>query len=435
MIYTFFEILFCLCDVWFLHVFCGCFLEKRYKKIRGKEVLFILLSGVFSHISTSGIFYSTVSTGLSVLLMIGYCVYMYKGKMVIRIVIGTSFNVLLGIITTIILNSIAFGLHMPIEELVAFDTVDRIVIVLCVKLILLIILLIIKRFSIPVDCHMPKVYPYMMSGLSFISFLSIQILFKMSITSPDRETFGFLIVLACIFLLFNLIIYILCYYLITIMDKQNIAEIVASEQRNLQKHLEEMELPFNEIRKIKHDLLNHYSVVEYLIKEDEKERCLAYMKKLLGTVQAIATYYKTGNPIADAIVNQKIYWSKQYSIIYDLKINLPEKMLLSSEDFATILFNLFDNAIEATKEVEQERRKIKVMIYTYQNKLLISFSNPVISNPIMENGELRRRKKENSEEHGHGMKNIEYAAKKYNGYIQYTCENQMFNIEVLVDFE
>nr|WP_307990614.1 GHKL domain-containing protein [uncultured Niameybacter sp.] len=435
MIYTFFEILFCLCDIWFLHVFCGCFLEKRYEKIRGKEVLFILLSGVFSHISTSGIFYSTVSTGLTVLLMIGYCVYMYKGKILIRIVMGTSFNVLLGTITTIILNSMAFGLHVPIEELVAFNTVKRIVIVLCVKLILLIILLIIKRFSIPVGCHMPKVYPYMMSGLSFISFLSIQILFKMSITSPDRETFGFLIILVCIFLLFNLIIYILCYYLITIMDKQNIAEIVASEQKNLQKHLEEMELPFNEIRKIKHDLLNHYSVIEYLVKADEKERCLAYMKKLLGTVQAIATYYKTGNPIADAIVNQKIYWSKQYGIAYDLKIDVPEKMVLSSEDFATILFNLFDNAIEATKEVEEERRKIKVMIYTYQNKLLISFSNPVISNPIMENGELRRRKKENSEEHGHGMKNIEYAAKKYNGYIQYTCKNQTFNIEVLVDFE
>lgn len=435
MIYTFFEILFCLCDIWFLHIFCGCFLEKRYKRKKGEEVLFIVVNGIVLHIITSGIFYSNISTGLSVILMIGYCIYIYKGRMGIRILTGTSFNVLLGTITTIILNSIAFCLHAPIEQLVAFNTVNRILIVVCVKLILGIVMLIIKRFSIPVDCHMPKIYPYMMSGLSFISFLSIQILFKMSITSPDRETFAFLIILGGIFLLFNLVIYILCYYLITIMDKQSIAEIMASEQKNLQRHLEEMELPFNEIRKIKHDLLNHYSVIEYLVKADEKERCLTYMKKLLGTVQTIVTYYKTGNPIADAIVNQKIYWSRQYGIEYDLKIDVPEKMVLSSEDFATILFNLFDNAIEATKEVEEERRKIKVMIYTYQNKLLISFSNPVISNPIMENGELRRRKKENSEEHGHGMKNIEYAAKKYNGYIQYICEKQMFNIEVLVDFE
>ena len=434
MIYAFFEILFCLCDIWFLHVFCGCFLEKKPVK-RGEVAIFIALNGLLLHIATSDIFYSVVSNGLSVIIMIGYCIYMYKGKLGIRILMGTSFNVLLGTITTIILNSIAFCLHTSISQLIPFDTTKRIIVVVCVKIILSIIVAIIKRFSLPVDCHIPRVYPFMMVGLSFISFLSIQMLFKMSITSPDRETFSFLIVLACIFLLFNLTIYVLSYYMITIMDKQSIAEIMASEQKNLQKHLEEMELPFNEIRKIKHDLLNHYSVIEYLVKADEKERCLAYMKKLLGTVQAIATYYKTGNPIADAIVNQKIYWSKQYEIQYDLKIDVPEKMILSSEDFATILFNLFDNAIEATKEVEEEKRKIKITIHTYQNKLLISFSNPVIKNPIMNNGELIRRKKENSEEHGHGMKNIEYAARKYNGYIQYTCKNNIFNIEVLVDYE
>lgn len=92
-------------------------------------------------------------------------------------------------------------------------------------------------------------------------------------------------------------------------------------------------------------------------------------------------------------------------IKFNMSVAVTEQIKIATTDLGTLLSNLLDNAIEAVREVDEEKRIIDINSHPHHNKLLIDISNTVAYNPINQ-GKLSRRKKENYKEHGYGMKSI-----------------------------
>lgn len=94
-----------------------------------------------------------------------------------------------------------------------------------------------------------------------------------------------------------------------------------------------------------------------------------------------------------------------------------------------ILGNLIDNAIENCSS--NYIKQIKINIGEYQNNYYIKIQNS-ISKPILKNNPNLKSTKNNSTNHGCGIKNITSLIKKYNGIIDFSEDNYFFIVKIII---
>ena len=100
-------------------------------------------------------------------------------------------------------------------------------------------------------------------------------------------------------------------------------------------------------------------------------------------------------------------------------------------DLLSILSNVIDNAIEAVIGVNIDRN-INIKISKYKEYLFICISNTSNKDPrnIIRKSETTKKDKLN---HGLGFKIVKGIVEKYNGSIEYSYENNLFTIKILVN--
>ena len=66
-----------------------------------------------------------------------------------------------------------------------------------------------------------------------------------------------------------------------------------------------------------------------------------------------------------------------------------------------------------------------------RERLFIQVSNPYLTKVQYENGEIITAK-DDKQNHGFGLKNIEKAVEKYNGFMEINHENMTFTVDILL---
>lgn len=101
----------------------------------------------------------------------------------------------------------------------------------------------------------------------------------------------------------------------------------------------------------------------------------AYLDALDTDLNTVDLAVKTGNAMADAIINSKISLAKSRNIPVQIDAHIPVKLKMSELDLCCILGNLFDNAMDASAELPEEERLIRVYMDMKGTQLYISFTN------------------------------------------------------------
>lgn len=142
----------------------------------------------------------------------------------------------------------------------------------------------------------------------------------------------------------------------------------------------------------------------------------------------IKKVFKTGNDLADIIINHKFISAKEKGIEFIVKGILPEHINISFYSFSTILFNLLDNAIEAN-----EKNKIEKYIHLefgyYRDYLNIKISNPG------SNININKSSKDNKRLHGFGISNIRKELSRNSGNMRIENENSQFTIDIILKYK
>ena len=102
-----------------------------------------------------------------------------------------------------------------------------------------------------------------------------------------------------------------------------------------------------------------------------------------------------------------------------------------------MLSNLLDNAIEATsderlRDLDPAYRKIVLELKKTDKFFLISLTNPCAEKVNIVNGMVKT-SKEDSRNHGFGLKNIRSAAENYDGELSIFCEERPYGYEFRSD--
>ena len=215
------------------------------------------------------------------------------------------------------------------------------------------------------------------------------------------------------------------------MSNKKIDKQIERYQRELiDTHYQEVETMYKKMRGWRHDYRNHIQTMKVLAEKGDLEAIKEYLNKLDEDLATVDTVVKTGNAMADAILNSKISLAKSKGINVKVDAHVPVKLKMSELDLCVILGNLFDNAIEASLPLPENERLIRVYMVMKNTQLYISFTNFTASKKQTKEANLFKTTK--GDGHGFGLVRIDSIIEKLDGYLSRNSEDGAFTTEVLI---
>lgn len=198
----------------------------------------------------------------------------------------------------------------------------------------------------------------------------------------------------------------------------------------IEKQVQEIQNMYRQVRGWRHDYRNHIQNMKIQLYEKNYEVLADYLHQLADDLDTVDTVIKTGNVMADAILNSKLSIAAKLNVRLNVKANVPANLPLSDVELCSVLGNMLDNAVEACASLPEQERFIRVYIGRFKEQFYLSVQNSA--------GEVRKEKggsyvstKGDSRQHGYGLFRIDRIAKKYGGYVNRQDEKGIFATEIM----
>lgn len=206
---------------------------------------------------------------------------------------------------------------------------------------------------------------------------------------------------------------------------------LAAYQRELiDTHYQEVDTMYRQIRGWRHDYRGHIQAMKAYAAQGDLEAIKKYLDMLDTDLNTVDLVVKTGNAMADAILNSKISLAKSKHIPVQADAHIPVELKMSALDLCVILGNLFDNAIEASLSLPEEERMIRVYMDMKGTQLYISFTNFTAGGKLAKAGGRFQTTK--GEGHGFGLVRIDAIVERLDGYLSRNSEEGAFTTEILI---
>ena len=206
---------------------------------------------------------------------------------------------------------------------------------------------------------------------------------------------------------------------------------VAAYQRELiETHYAEVENTYRQMRIWRHDYRSHLQTLKAHAAAGNLEAIKAYLDALDTELAALEPVIKTGNPMADAILNSKLSLARAKEIPVRADAHIPLALTTPDIDLCVIIGNLFDNAMEASLKLPPEQRMIRVYMAMKNTQLYISFTNFTAGKKLKKSGRIFQSTK--GENHGLGLVSIDAIVERLGGYLSRNSENGAFTTEILL---
>ena len=216
----------------------------------------------------------------------------------------------------------------------------------------------------------------------------------------------------------------------SLFSKQIDKRIAAYQRELIETHYQEVDNMYRKMRGWRHDYRNHIQAMKVMAANGNMDGIKAYLDELDTDLNTVDTVVKTGNAMADAILNSKISLAQSKSISVHCDAHIPVKLQMSELDLCCILGNLFDNAIEASLSLPEAERQIRVYMDMKGTQLYISFTNFTSGRKLNRVGNIFKTSK--GDGHGFGLVRIDNIIERLGGYLSRNSEDGAFTTEILI---
>ena len=210
-------------------------------------------------------------------------------------------------------------------------------------------------------------------------------------------------------------------------------KLAAYQREIMETHYRETETMYQEMRGWRHDFRNHLQLLKSYAQKGDLDAVQAYLAELEQDLSRVDPAVKTGNTMADAILNSKISLARSKGVPVRADARIPVKLSISGLDLCVILGNLFDNAIEASVKLPESQRLIRLYMDMKGSQLYISFTNFAPGGKLTQAGGRFSTTKGSG--HGFGLLRIDSVVKRLGGYLRRASEEGAFTTEILLPQE
>lgn len=215
-----------------------------------------------------------------------------------------------------------------------------------------------------------------------------------------------------------------------LMERQN--QAYEQDIRLCVRQAAEREEAYRQTRILRHDLKGRLVALHALLEAGQTLETQKEIEKMLeenslsrhGTVE-------TGNLALDALVNYKHTAASAEGIRMTCQLDVPTALFVEGPDLCVILENLLNNALEAVRQLAEEKEKwISLTVRLVKGVLLITVENPYNGEVTLDSrGKLRSSK---SGDHGIGLLSVERTAEKYAGDVSVHYGEGIFRVSVML---
>ena len=168
-----------------------------------------------------------------------------------------------------------------------------------------------------------------------------------------------------------------------------------------------------ELRIMKHELMNRMLIMDRYIRDGEYDRCSSYIQEQLSDLKEAPELFHTGYASIDAILSAKSLNASEKGIFLSAKIDIPSISEECAQDMAVVIADILDIAIKCN-----DSRNPEISL------LVTSGSKTDIS--------VRGSRKKNSRLPEMEMRAVRYIAEKYDGEVYTDTDDTSLFIEAIL---
>lgn len=129
-------------------------------------------------------------------------------------------------------------------------------------------------------------------------------------------------------------------------EEQRGQELVLNQISDMKKHIEEVEKLYRDIRSMRHDMGNHIQTLEHLVAHNNMDDATEYLEHLKNEWDEVSPEIKTGSPVIDVILMEKLREAKERQIRFLSDFHYPQNTKLNAFDLSVIMNNALNNCME-----------------------------------------------------------------------------------------
>lgn len=198
------------------------------------------------------------------------------------------------------------------------------------------------------------------------------------------------------------------------------------------RHLREIQGLYDRMRMWRHDHRNHVIVMQSLLERKQYDEIFNYIQEFDAKFSSFEYFINTGNISVDALLSTKGAFAQSKGIHFEISMNLPPQLAVTSFDLCNLLGNLVDNAIEACERTQPGTEcKIDLSTTLMSHNLQITISNST-DGLYRRSGDSLLSRKPDRANHGFGLRSIDRTVQHYSGFVQREQTDSTFITRILI---
>ena len=214
-------------------------------------------------------------------------------------------------------------------------------------------------------------------------------------------------------------------------EEQRGQELVLNQISDMKKHIEKVEKLYRDIRSMRHDMGNHIQTLEHLVAHNNMDDATEYLEHLKNEWDKVSPEIKTGSPVIDVILMEKLREAKERQIRFLSDFHYPQNTKLNAFDLSVIMNNALNNCME---NVSGDDPYISISSFRKNSIFMITIKNSFGGQLNFGDSDLPETTK-SGREHGMGLNNIRRVARMYMGDISLEQGNEEVILSIMMQVE
>ena len=322
-----------------------------------------------------------------------------------------------------ILAMLLIGVRLPDTDLLMQVGAARLIYVVFSNLIQIPLLILVSHFFNREESDLRIVW---LLPLISIQLASISVCYVVQCHAADKDFPDYMVFFMAVLLFVNIMIVFYVEALRKNEQEKYLAELTEQHYHLQIEYYQQLLEKQQETKALWHDIKKYTAAMQAVAAQNDSEQLRQIAQAAEDAYERVKDISAVGNPVVDALLNQYLRSAKENQIQVLLDITIPEVLAISTLLLSVVIGNTFDNAIEACRLINPEKREIHLQLRKQNRILFYSIENPYIDAVT----QLRVGK-----HHGYGLKNVERAVNQNNGNFQLEKVDGNFIVQIRLNCE
>ena len=322
-----------------------------------------------------------------------------------------------------ILAMLLIGVRLPDTDLLMQAGAVRVIYVVFSNLLQIPLLILVSHFFNREESDLRIVWLF---PLISIQLASISVCYVVQCHAADKDFPDYMVFFIAVLLFVNIMIVFYVEALRKNEKEKYLAELTEQHYHLQIEYYQQLLEKQQETKALWHDIKKYTAAMQAVAAQNDSEQLRQIAQAAEDAYERVKDISAVGNPVVDALLNQYLRSAKENQIQVLLDITIPEVLAISTLLLSVVIGNTFDNAIEACRLINPEKREIHLQLRKQNRILFYSIENPYIDAVT----QLRVGK-----HHGYGLKHVERAVNQNNGNFQLEKVDGNFIVQIRLNCE